>query len=81
MKIDFSRHARRRARLYSIDEEDVKNTIETALLDIGPALGKYEKINYALSEKYGYPLKVVFSIEEESIIVIIAYPLKKERRK
>ncbi|BCB96013.1 hypothetical protein JZK55_09350 [Dissulfurispira thermophila] len=81
MKINFSRHARRRIKLYSIDEGDVRNIIETMLLDIGADVGKYEKINYSLSEKYGYPLKVVFLVEGKDIIVITAYPLKREKNR
>ncbi len=44
-------------------------------------MGKYEKVNHDLSNKYGYPLKIVFVIEENDIIVITAYPVKKGRIK
>ncbi|MDA8213832.1 MAG: DUF4258 domain-containing protein [Nitrospiraceae bacterium] len=81
MKIDFSRHAKRRMQLYKIDENDVKITIENVLSNEGITSGKHEKVNQDLSEKYGYPLKVVFLIEDEDIIVLTSYPLKKERGK
>ena len=79
MRIDFSRHAKRRMQLYKIDEDDVKSTIETALSNRGETSGKYEEVNNELSEKYGYPLKIVFLIEGGRIIVLTAYPLRKER--
>ncbi len=44
-------------RLYKIDEEDIKTTIKIALLDISTASGKYEKINYSLSEKIRLSIK------------------------
>jgi len=79
MEIKFSRHADRRMRLYKIDEKDVRNTIESIIIDKGLIVGRHEKINYDLKIKYGYPLKVVFVIENDRVEVITAYPLKKER--
>jgi Txe/YoeB family toxin of Txe-Axe toxin-antitoxin module len=81
MEIKFSRHADRRMRLYKIDEKDVRNTIESIIIDKGLIVGKHEKVNYDLKSKYSYPLKVVFVIENDRIEVITAYPLKKERVK
>jgi hypothetical protein len=79
MKINFSRHANRRMCLYKIDEKDVRNTIESIIIDKGLIVGKHEEVNYDLKIKYGYPLKVVFVMENDRIEVITAYPLKKER--
>ncbi len=65
--------------LYKIDEKDVRNTIESIIIDKGLIVGKHEEVNYDLKIKYGYPLKVVFVMENDRIEVITAYPLKKER--
>jgi hypothetical protein len=79
MKINFSRHSKRRMYLYKIDEKDVRNTIEAIIIDKRLIVGKHEEVNYDLKSKYRYPLKVVFVIENDTIEVITTYPLKKER--
>jgi hypothetical protein len=38
-------------------------------------------VNEELSKKYGYPLKIIYSKENDKIVVITAYPLKKERQR
>ncbi|MFN3479300.1 MAG: DUF4258 domain-containing protein [Thermodesulfovibrionales bacterium] len=79
MEIRFSRHANRRIDLYKIDKDDVKETIKSAIMDRELLSGKHEEVNYDLRIKYGYPLKVVFAIEDNCVEVITTYPLKKER--
>lgn len=79
MTIDFSRHAKRRMHLYKIEEEDVRHTIKAAVIRKGLTSGKHEEVNRDLSKKYGYPLKVVFTIKNHLIEVITAYPLRKEK--
>lgn len=81
MEIKFSRHSKRRMQLYRIDEEDVSNTIKSIIREKGVISGKYEEIDYSLKNKYHYPIKVVFTIEDDKIEVITTYPLKKERVK
>ena len=66
-------------RLYKIDELDVRNAIESAIMHKGLAEGKSQTVNYELRKKYRYPLKVVFVVQNDNIMVITAYPLKKER--
>lgn len=79
MGINFSRHARRRMRLYKIDETDIRTAVEYSITTKGLIEGKHEIINHDLKIKYGYPLKTVFVIENNRVKVITAYPLKKER--
>jgi len=73
MKVEFSRHAKRRLHLYNIDEKDVIETIEKTRRE-RRTIGREEVINRELSEKYGHPLKVIFSSENDRITVITAYP-------
>jgi hypothetical protein len=73
----FSRHARRRMQLYAIDEVDVVETIRSFQCEAEP--GKNEVVNKDLSVKYGYPLKVVFSREQDIVSVVTSYPLKRGR--
>ena len=73
MKIKFSRHARRRAKLYKISEEMVKNILEGKNL----SQGNQEIIEDV--EGFKYPLKIVISVENDIITVITNYPLKKGR--
>jgi len=44
------------------------------------APGKHEVVNDRVSSKYGFPLKVVFVKENDNIVVITAYPLRKRLR-
>lgn len=79
MKITFSRHAKRRMQLYKIDENEVRQTIQSAIMNNRLTSGKHEWVNHDLKDKYGYPLKVIFLMENDKAIVLTAYPLKKER--
>lgn len=73
MKIKFSRHAKRRAKLYEIPE----TTIEEILSDSEFNEGEHELIKDVAGFKY--PIKVVFSVENDIITIITGYPLKKGR--
>ena len=75
MKIKFSRHARRRAKLYKISEEMLKNILEGKNL----SQGNQEIIEDV--EGFKYPLKIVISVENDIITVITNYPFKKGRKK
>lgn len=74
MIIKFSRHAKRRAKLYDISE--------TAIIDILTKMnlseGEHEIIK-GTGQKY--PLKIVVSVEKNALFVITNYPLKKGRKK
>jgi len=74
MEIKFSRHAKRRARLYGIPE----STVSAILAKMNLPQGEHEII-----EDIGqrYPLKIVVSVKKETLSVITNYLLKKGRKK
>ena len=75
MEIRFSRHAKRRAKLYSIPESTVEQIITKAnLVD-----GENEIIEIAPGFKF--PLKIVAVLEDEVVTVVTSYPLKKRATK
>ena len=75
MKIKFSRHAKRRAKLYKISEETIKRILERKKL----LQGNQEIIEDV--ECFNYPLKIVVDVENDIVTVITNYPLKKGRKK
>jgi hypothetical protein len=74
MEIKFSRHAKRRAKLYEIPE----STIAAILANMNLPQGEHDIIK-KIGQKY--PLKIVVSVEKDTITVITNYPLKKGRKK
>ncbi len=71
MKIIFSRHAKRRAKLYKIPEDLIRDVIsEKNLPD-----GKHELIEKLSVVEY--PVKIIVVIEMEVGTVVTNYPLKK----
>jgi len=75
MEIKFSRHAKRRAKLYEISE----STVIDILRNMNLHQGEHEIIKHVSGFKY--PLKIVVSVAEDLITVITNYPLKKGRKK
>jgi hypothetical protein len=73
--IRFSRHARRRARLYGISERTVSGLLE----DLTLSHGKHEIIKAIRGFKY--PLKIVFYVESSTVTVITNYPVRKGRKR
>lgn len=74
MKIKFSRHAKRRTKLYNIPESTIIAIVENINLIEG------EQViirNVGLK----FPLKIVIYVEQLIATVITAYPLKKGRKK
>jgi hypothetical protein len=74
MKIKFSRHAKRRARLYGISESTVADIVTKMNLPHGE-----HEIIKDIGQKY--PLKIVVSVKKDTVSVITNYPLKKGRKK
>jgi len=74
MNIKLSRHAKRRAKLYGIAE----STVTAVLANMNLRRGEHEIIKNI--EGIGYPLKIVVSVEKDTITVITNYPLKKGRK-
>ena len=71
MIIKFSRHAKRRAKLYQIPESIVENILS----DLDLSDGEHDLIRTVSGFKY--PIKIVVSVETDIITVITNYPLKK----
>ena len=74
MKIIFSRHAKRRAKLYGIPESTVSDILAKMNLHLGE-----QEIIKNIGQKY--PLKIVVSVKKDNISVVTNYPLKKGRKK
>ena len=74
MVIKFSRHAKRRAKLYNISEDIIINILENLKL----SEGEHEIIRDV--EGFKYPLKIVVKVESDIVTVVTNYPLKKGRR-
>lgn len=74
MQIKFSRHARRRARLFRISERTVSDILKDSAL----SQGKHEIIKAVKGFKY--PLKIVVYVESSTVTVITNYPLRKGRK-
>ena len=75
MRIKFSRHAKRRAKLYKIPETMVEKILE----GLGLTDGEHEIIRNVSGFKY--PIKIVFAVENDIMTVNTNYPLKKGRGK
>jgi hypothetical protein len=75
VKIKFSRHAKRRAKLYKITESTVADIVKDANLPDG----EHEIIKEV--EGFEFPIKISASVEGENITIITNYPLKKGKNK
>jgi hypothetical protein len=75
VEIKFSRHAKRRAKLYGISESLVIDVLRTVNLPEG----EHEIIKHV--PNFEYPIKIVILIETDIATVITNYPLKKGRKK
>lgn len=74
MEIKFSRHAKRRAKLYQISESTIQRIVEGKDFN----QGSHEIIENVKGFKY--PLKIVISRENDIITIKTNYPLKKGRK-
>lgn len=73
MEIEFSRHAKRRMRLYGITKKEVKLVIEKSQKEDQSE----ERITYRIGKRFKYPIRVIALKKEYSFLVITVYPLKK----
>ncbi|OHB94488.1 MAG: hypothetical protein A3E19_01240 [Planctomycetes bacterium RIFCSPHIGHO2_12_FULL_52_36] len=74
--MEFTRHARRRMRLYEISQEEVEEAVSKPdKIDIE----SNRKVVYKIfAQRFkGMPLKVVYVKEEGDVVILSAYPLKK----
>jgi hypothetical protein len=75
MRIKFSRHAKRRARLYGVSESIIADILTNTNLH----QGEQEIIRNV--EGFKFPLKIVVFVKEDLATVITNYPLKKGRKR
>lgn len=75
MKIKFSRHAKRRAKLYNISESIILRVLANKDLS-------HQGMNEIVEnvEGFKYPLKIVVAVEDDVITIVTNYPLKKGRK-
>jgi hypothetical protein len=78
ISIVYSRHSRRRMKLYGITEDDIEAAYvyggRSALPD-----GRVEFL-WNIAGRFRYPLKVVGIETEKGFLVVTAYPLKRVKR-
>jgi hypothetical protein len=74
VEIKFSRHAKRRAKLYKIPESTIIKVLEGKELN----QGNQEIIENV--EGLKYPLKIIVAVENDIITIVTNYPLKKGRK-
>jgi hypothetical protein len=74
LNIKFSRHAKRRIKLYEIDYETINNIITKGIIkDLGS-----KRFSAILEvKKFKYPIKIVYIKEENEITIITCYPIKR----
>lgn len=73
----LSRHARNNIKLYEIEEDDIRKTIEIPDMIDKEGL-KTITIKKFSGKYFGYPLKVVYEKREDELFVITTYPLKEK---
>jgi len=74
----YSRHAKRRMALYDICEEDVGLVVREGEREDLPEPGRVS-FKLHLASGFKYPIKVVALEQGKDLLVITAYPLKRER--
>ena len=75
MKIIFSRHAKRRVKLYKISERWLESEIISKHLSIGQHTIIEDSPDHAL------PIKTICYAYEKEIVIVTSYPLKKGKGK
>jgi len=78
VKIEFSRHARQRLKLYGLSRNDILEILAIDKADQQPLNVKRELISNDYVEKYGQPLLVVYIREIGGITVITNFPYDQE---
>jgi hypothetical protein len=78
MRIRFSRHARRRHKLYGIRQDDVIRAIESDSLHPAIDGGRREFISFDFVEEYGFPLFIVYTKDGPGFEVITNFPYDKD---
>jgi len=72
--IQFSRHAKRRMKLYNISETDVTSVIDQGNRE-SLSSGRVN-ITHEIAGKFQYPIRVIGVQDAKSFLVVTAYPIK-----
>jgi hypothetical protein len=78
VNIRFSRHARRRLKLYGISRNDILEILAIDKADQQPLHVKRELISKDFVQKYGWSLLVAYIRETRGITVITNFPYDQE---
>ena len=73
MTFKASRHAKRRMKLYEIDE----SLVEKIVLNSELSPGNHEIVEPL--DGWNYPIKAVYVVENEQVTLVTAFPVKKRR--
>lgn len=76
--IKFSRHAKRRMKLYGISEKNVLNILRNGRRETSED-GK-QIFLHDINEKFKYPIKVVAAHSDKGFFIISTYPFIKRRK-
>ena len=80
-RIIYTRHARRRMKLYEIAIDDVEEVIKSPDSEHRMERNRYIALHIIGSKFKGMPLKVIYMLENVNLVVLSAYPLKKSYRR
>ena len=77
--IKFSRHTKRRMKLYGISEEDVLNVLRNGRRETSED-GK-QIFLHGINEKFKFPVKVIAAHGDKGFVIISTYPFIKRKKK
>ena len=80
LKIVFSRHAKRRLKLYKIDDRDIVEKIQFEFNNRDKSVKSKIQFSVITNAKYSkikLPIKIIATIDKFDVLVITAYPIKK----
>ena len=83
LKIVFSRHAKRRLKLYKIDARDIVEKIQFGFNSQDKSIKNKLQFSVITNAKYSkikLPIKIIATIDKFDVLIITAYPLKKGKK-
>lgn len=83
LKIVFSRHAKRRLKLYKIEARDIVEKIQSGFNRQDKPIKNKLQFSVITNTKYSkikLPIKIIAIIDKFDVLIITAYPLKKGKK-
>lgn len=77
MRIVYSRHALQRVKLYEIDTGEVERRLGSLDLESIPANEKRSFVFENVHSRVGKPIKVVLVKENDELVIVTTYPVKR----